>query len=91
MTPERKQEIKDATKENPVRLTFEEEQELREASPHRFQTDFGAGRYLVPARRGTRGARMLELKGAGYSEAEIAEQMGVKETSVSRVLERVYA
>lgn len=91
MTPERKQEIKEATKESPVRLTFEEEAELRKRNRNQFQTDVGAGRFMVQAKRGTRGAKMLEMKAAGYSITEIAETMGLKATSVSRVLERVYA
>lgn len=90
MTPERKQEIANATAENPVRLTQEEAVELAAENKNRFQHDVGAGLYILPVTDGSRAAKMHAKKDAGLSDAEIAAELEISEDTVTRVLEHSY-
>lgn len=90
MTPERKAEIKAATPENPIRLTPEEEAELREESAHRFQMNVGAGRFHLKAKPGTPAAEALALQHKGMNTAAIARQLEFSESSMARMLKLVY-
>lgn len=87
MTPERKQEIKAATKDNPVYLTDEEVAELREVSESRLRMAVGAGRFVTPVKAGSKADEALKLKNKGNSNAVIAQELGLAESSVRRILE----
>lgn len=90
MTPERKAEIKAATKDHPATLTQAEVDELRAESRHRFQADFGAGKYIIPAKPDTPADKMLDMKLEGKTNAEIAEALGLAESSVRRIISQTY-
>lgn len=90
MTPERKAEIDAATPENPIRLTPEEETELREENAGRFQMNVGAGRFHLKAKPGTTAAEALALKDKGMNTAAIAHQLEYSEGFMARMLTRIY-
>ena len=89
MTTDRQQEIDAATPEAPVFLSKEEADALRVANKNRFQTQIGAGRYLlVPSVMGQEHiARMRSMLAEGYSYVEIGESMGVMAKTVEKFLE----
>jgi DNA-binding NarL/FixJ family response regulator len=90
ITQARQEEIDSATKENPVTLTAEEAAELRMRHKHRFQMDVGAGKYVLPAVEGSPAAKALELKDKGLSNAAIAQELGLAESSVRSILGKTY-
>lgn len=90
LSNERQAEIRAATKANPVTLTQVEVDELREESRHRFQADFGGGKYRIPAKPDSPGEKMLRMKLNGKSNAEIGDDLGLSESTVRRIIERLY-
>lgn len=90
MTPERQKQIYKATPENPVHLTPEEEKEMREENMNNLQHGVGAGRFIITPREGSSAAKVLGLQGKGLSNAAIAHELGISESTVRRVLSRVH-
>lgn len=88
-TPERQKEVNESTPENPVHLTLEELHELREANQNVLQHEVGRGRFTFPAREGSPAAKALALKDKGYSNAAIANELGISESVTRRILTRV--
>jgi predicted transposase YdaD len=84
MNPERQKEIDAATPEKPVRLTREE---MLGMNQNKLKVGVGEGRYTgIPNEEGKKNiARVKQMKHAGYSNAEIAEHMGVQELTIQRM------
>ena len=91
ITPDRQKQIDEATPENPVDLTPEEETELRTRNRTRFQYDVGAGRFRVKAKPDSPADKVLILKDQGLSNSAIAKELDLNETNVRQILSRVYS
>ena len=87
MNPERKQEIKSATSENPAHLTQEEMLELRDENPNRLQHDIGAGLVTIPIEPGSYAARAVDMKAKGMNSAAIALELEMSVTTIRRLLD----
>lgn len=88
MAPARQEEINESTLENPVHLTWEE---IDAMDPMHVQHGIGAGRFTMDPKPGSPAEGMLRMKHAGYANAEIADAMGLSESSVARILRSVRA
>lgn len=89
-TPERQKEINESTPENPVRITPEEEKEMREANKSVFQASVGSGRFLLKAKPGTPAAYALVMSARGASNAAIAHGLEISEDRVKDMLALMY-
>jgi predicted transcriptional regulator len=91
ISPERLAEIDNATPENPVDITLEESRALHLANSNHFQMETGAGKFNHPVQPGSIVDRALKMKSERYTEAEIADTLGLDPSALRSIFARVNA